>query len=156
MFDNNFNVIYGDTKTGRTSFLLDIALLLKQNDFKSFFLSCSTEFQNSRKIEPFDEFRVLPSSDEFNNLKNIEVIDEITRSKNYNFIIVDDIDYLSSNCVSALSKIEAKKIVTCLTHNNINLPKDSNFYNIEDTNIEIVKDYMISLKRDKKINSILK
>lgn len=156
MFDNNFNVIYGDRKTSRTNFLLELAFLLKNNDFKSFFLSCSLEFQNARNIEPFDEFRVLPSTDEFNNLKTIEVIAEITESKNYSYIIVDDIDYLSNRCISELGKINVKKIVTCLTHNTGKLPKDSNFFSVEDITIDSLKDYMTSLKRDKKINSILK
>lgn len=98
----------------------------------------------------------MPSTDEFNNLKTIEVITEITESKNYSYIIVDDIDYLSNRCISELGKINVKKIVTCLTHNIDKLPKGSNIYKVEDIAIGNLKDYMTSLKRDKKINSILK
>jgi thymidine kinase len=156
MLDSNFNIIYGDTKTGRTNLLLDIGVLFKLNDFKLFYIGCTSEFQNARNIESFDGFRFLPTTDELNNLKLIEVVKEITENKNYNYIIVDDIDYLSQKCISELFKINVKKISTCLSHNSIKLPKDSNFYRIEDINIDIIKDYIIPLKRDEKINSILK
>ena len=64
---------------------------------------------------------------------NYKVAKEITERDGYHFLVVDDIDYLSSDCINLLSAINVRKIATCL---NDNLKKisddDSDFYNIED------------------------
>jgi hypothetical protein len=96
----------------------------------------------------------------------IEVVKEITERDGYHFLVVDDIDYLSSDCINLISKINIRKIVTCL---NDNLKKitddDSNFYNIEDkvglniksdTGISTIGSIIKGIVREQKINIILK
>ena len=156
MFNSNYNIIHNDSKTGRTTFLLDLAHGLKNFGLKLFFLGCTSEL-TMRNLAFFDDCRITSTNEDYNNLKLIDVIKEITETRKYDFIIIDDIDYLTEKSIDALSKIKIKKIVTCLTHNVSKLPNNSNFYFLGDKNEkEIILDYIKSLTRDKKINSILK
>ena len=84
MFDLNFNIINGDQKTGKTTFLLELSSILKSYNFKVFFLGCTSEFQNARRsgdLISFDDFRIITTSDDYNNLKIIDVVREITDVK---------------------------------------------------------------------------
>lgn len=160
MFDLNFNTIHGDDKTGRTRFLLELSSILKSYGFKIFFLGCTSEFENAKRsgdLSSFDDFRIISTSDDFNNLKIIEVINEITDTKSYDYLIVDDIDYLSDNCINSIIKTKVKKVITCLSDNKKRLPESSTFYNITDIkDMTKINDYIKTLVRDQKINSILK
>ena len=81
----------------------------------------------------------------------------MSEKRNYNFIIIDDIDYLSKSCIDLLSSIDTKKIVTCLSDNCKKLPKDSNFYNISDvSDLSNIDEIVKKIIRDQKINSVLK
>ncbi len=156
MFNSNYNIIHNDSKTGRTDFLIDISRSLNGLGLKLFFFGCTSEL-DIRNLTFFNDFRITSTNEDYNNLKLIDVIKEITETRNYDFIIVDDIDYLTVKSIDALSKIKVKKIVTCLTHNVSKLPNNSNFYFLGDKNEkERILDYIKSLTRDKKINSILK
>lgn len=160
MFDLNFNIINGDQKTGKTTFLLELSSILKSYNFKVFFLGCTSEFQNARRsgdLISFDDFRIITTSDDYNNLKIIDVVREITDVKLYDYLIIDDIDYLSDNAIKSIINTNVKKIVTCLTDNLKKLPNNSTIYNIEDIkDTTQIKDYITTLIRDQKINSILK
>lgn len=167
MFDKNFNVISGDRMSGRTRFLLNLSKDLDNAGIKLFFLGCVNEFTYPKSsLSQFKEFRLLDTSNEYNNLKMIEVVKEITERDSYHFLVVDDIDYLSIECINLISKINIRKVVTCL---NDNLKKitddDSGFYNIEDkVGLNIKSDDGIStiggiiknIIREQKINKILK
>jgi thymidine kinase len=157
MFDTNFNIIHGDRISGRTQFLFKISNAFKEVDFKLFFLGCTDIDTKDRFNDVFEDYRVINTFDEINNFKIIEVIKELSEKRNYNFIIIDDIDYLSKSCIDLLSSIDTKKIVTCLSDNCKKLPKDSNFYNISDvSDLSNIDEIVKKIIRDQKINSVLK
>jgi len=167
MFDKNFNIISGERMSGRTRFLLNLSKDLDNIGIKLFFLGCVNEFSYPKSsLSQFKEFRLLDTSNDYNNLKIIEVAKEITERDGYHFLVVDDIDYLSSDCINLLSAINVRKISTCL---NDNLKKitddDSDFYNIEDkvglnikngTSISTIGCIIKGIVREQKINIILK
>ena len=85
------------------------------------------------------------------------MIKELIEKKKYNFLIIDDIDYLSKSCIELLSTIDVKKIVTSLSDNCKKLPKESNLYNIDNVcDLSKIDEVVKKIVRDKKINIILK
>lgn len=167
MFDKNFNIISGDRMSGRTRFLLNLSKDLDGSGIKLFFLGCVNEFSYPKtSLSQFKDYRLIDSSNDYNNLRTIEVVKEITERDGYHFLIVDDIDYLSTDCINLLSTINVRKIVTCLNINSNKITDtDSDFYNIEDKiGLNIKNDDGVStiggiiknIVREQKINKILK
>lgn len=167
MFDKNFNIISGDRMSGRTRFLLNLSKDLDGSGIKLFFLGCVNEFSYPKtSLSQFNDYRLIDSSNDYNNLRTIEVVKEITERDGYHFLIVDDIDYLSTDCINLLSTINVRKIVTCLNINSNKITDtDSDFYNIEDKiGLNIKNDDGVStiggiiknIVREQKINKILK
>jgi len=167
MFEKNFNIISGERMSGRTRFILNLSKDLDNIGIKLFFLGCVNEFSYSKSsLSQFKDFRLLDTSNDYNNLKMLEVIQEITERDSYHFLIVDDIDYLSSDCINLISKINIRKIATCLNNNLKKITDDdSDFYNIEDkvglnikndTGISTIGSIIKRIAREQKINTILK
>lgn len=158
MFDTNFNIIHGDRISGRTQFLFNISSDFREADVKLFFLGCAGNIDSKSKLlECFQDYRIINTFDEINNYKIIEVIKELIEKKKYNFLIIDDIDYLSKSCIELLSTIDVKKIVTSLSDNCKKLPKESNLYNIDNVfDLSKIDEVVKKIVRDKKINIILK
>jgi hypothetical protein len=167
MFEKNFNIISGERMSGRTRFILNLSKDLDNIGIKLFFLGCVNEFSYSKSsLSQFKDFRLLDTSNDYNNLKMLEVIQEITERDSYHFLIVDDIDYLSSDCINLISKINIRKIATCLNNNLKKITDDdSDFYNIEDkvglnikndTGISTIGSIIKGIVREQKINTILK
>jgi hypothetical protein len=168
MFDKNFNIIHGDRISGRTQFLFTISRIFNEAGVKLFFLACAGDnnvdsishlsvYSKNDSLKFFDDYRIINTFDEVNNLKIIEVIKELTNKKRYNFLIIDDIDYLSKSCLDLLSSIDAIKIVTCLTDNYKKISEESNFYNINDiADLSDINDFIKGIIRNQKINKVLK
>ena len=167
MFDKNFNVISGDRMSGRTRFLLNLSKDLDNAGIKLFFLGCVNEFSYPKSsLSQFKEYRLIDSSNDYNNLKMINVVKEITERDGYHFLIVDDIDYLSSDCIDLISKINTRKVVTCLDDGCQKITdEDSDFYNINDKislniksndGVSTIGGIIKKIVREQKINIILK
>jgi hypothetical protein len=167
MFDKKFNIISGDRMSGRTRFLLNLSKDLDNAGIKLFFLGCVNEFSYPKSsLSQFKDYRLLDTSNDYNNLKMIEVVKEITERDSYHFLVVDDIDYLSIECTNLISKINIRKVVTCLNDNCQKITdEDSDFYNINDKiSLNIKNDDGVStiggiiknIIREQKINKILK
>ena len=157
MFDSNVNIIYGSAKTGKTMFLLDISNVLKSLGMKLFFLGCTGEFEDFRRnktLSCFDDIRITTTNNNLNNSKLIEVIKEITENNNYDYIVVDDSDFLSDETLKLLLDLKVKKIITSFTHNIDRFENSSNLFNI--SHVSNVDDYIKSILREQKINKILK
>lgn len=154
MFDKNFNIISGNRESGRTRFILNLSKYLDGLGIKLFFLGCVDEFPYPKTfLSQFRDYRIIDSSD-YNNLRTIEMVKEITERYEYHFLIVDDIDYLSPDCINLLSKINVRKIVTCLNTNSNKIKDiDSDVFNIEEltSDVNIIK----SMVREQKINFLL-
>lgn len=158
MFDKNFNIIHGDRISGRTEFLFNISNSFNKVGLKLFFLSCTGDIETKDRFNDiFDDYRIINTFDEVNNYKVIEVVKELSEKRKYNFLIIDDIDYLPKSCVELLSEIDTSKIVTCLSDNYKKLPEESNFYNISDvSDLSNIDEIVKKIIRDQKINSVLK
>lgn len=167
MFEKNFNIISGERMSGRTRFLLNLSKDLDNIGIRLFFLGCVSEFSyNKNSLSQFKDYRLLDTSNDYNNLKMIEVIKEITERDGYHFLIVDDIDYLSSDCINLISEINIRKIATCLDDNFQKITDDDSFfYNISDKlGLNITSDDGVSsiggiiknIVRNQKINLLLK
>ncbi len=168
MFDKNFNIIHGDRISGRTQFLFTISKIFNEAGVKLLFLACAGDnnvdsvshlavYSKHDSLQFFDDYRIINTFDEVNNLKIIEVIKELTNKKRYNFLIIDDIDYLPKSCLDLLSSIDVIKIVTCLTDNYKKISEESNFYNINDiADLSDINDFIKGIIRNQKINKVLK
>jgi thymidine kinase len=145
MFDKNFNIIHGDRISGRTEFLFNISNSFNKVGLKLFFLSCTGDIETKDRFNDIFDYKV------------IEVVKELSEKRKYNFLIIDDIDYLPKSCVDLLSEIDTSKIVTCLSDNYKKLPEESNFYNISDvSDLSNIDEIVKKIIRDQKINSVLK
>jgi hypothetical protein len=166
MFDKNFNIIHGDRISGRTQFLFAISKAFNEVDVKLFFLACVGDvgdvnhlnvYDKHSSLSFYDDYRIINTLDEDGNYKIIEVVKELSEKRKYNFIIVDDIDYLPKSSLDLLLSIDTIKIATCLSDNCGKLPEDSNFYNIKDvSDLSNISDMIKRIVREQKINKILK
>ena len=175
MFDKDFNFITsGMRASGRTTFLFEVAKVLKKSGYKICFLGCTNEYEDENllleKHFNFDFYRTLVNSTD-ENIKIIELIKEISERDNYDFILIDDIDYVNSKLFDIISSIGVTKICTCLIFPNLDNVKNYNIfkvdthYNDEKSSLEINIDYdgvirtgcifLNSLVRDLKINNVL-
>lgn len=168
MFDKNFNIIVGDRASGRTNLLIEISSALKSVGYKLCFIGGTTELKdsfNNNKI--YDISRFAKTDDHWDTLM-MKSIKEITERDKYDYIIVDDLEYLTKNCLSVLDTISVRKIVTSLTDNIPDI-REKNLYEIvfpenKWGNIKLrindgeisPSDIIKTLTRDKKIKSILK
>jgi hypothetical protein len=168
MFSKNFNIIIGDRASSRTSFLFEMARLIKSFDKKICYIGGTDEFFEfaNNSVEKIYDSAFFYKND----VRLFQNIKEITERDNYEYIFIDDIDYISGNCIDILSSIRVKKIATCLTdhlpiiNQNINCYEIRNNYT-DDRNLvtlkigeDIIKtkDIINSISRDHKIKSILK
>lgn len=165
------NIIYGERGSGRSQFLIDISIALKAFGLKVFFIGATSEFSELRSVmKEFDSFDFLNSS-EYNNLKIIEKATEIIDIKDYNLLIVDDVDYISDEVFNNIMNIKVRKIFTCLDINKHKFAENSKFLEITNEYIDEEKrrksllktegesynndDFIKMIIREQKINSIL-
>jgi hypothetical protein len=172
MFSKNFNIIIGDRASSRTTFLFELARLIRSFDHKTCYIGGTDEFYdfaNNSVNKIYDSaFFYKKSSTGVRLFQNIK---EITERDGYEYIFID-IDYISHDCIDILSSIRVKKIATCLTDHLPVLNQDINCYEIrirnnysDDRNLvtlkigeDIIKtkDIITTLSRDQKIKSVLK
>jgi len=164
MFGKNFNIVIGDRASGRTTFLFELARLIKSFDKKICYVGGTDEFFEfaNNSVEKIYDSAFFYKND----IRLFQNIKEITERDNYEYIFVDDIDYISHDCIDILSSIRINKIATCLTDNLPIFNQDINCYEIKsDKNTlllkigeELVKtkDIITTLSRDQKIKSVLK
>jgi hypothetical protein len=180
MFKNNFSIIVGDSKTWKSSALHAIAYDLKsQLNKKIIFLAATHEFEGSSHFlnQRYDLYRFLSYDDE-NNMKTLQVIQELCQNDAIDFIFIDDIDcFFPSNepaakkYVSFLDKIPTRKIATCNDDSSIPLyefgheitdsenyflkmkyNKERSYATIDDV---LANDFIKSFIRDEKIKTLL-
>jgi hypothetical protein len=71
----------------------------------------------------FDTTKTLNSTP-YNNEKTIQVINELVRGGRFDYLVVDDIDFLTKDCILELIKIPVKKLFTFTEFIIINKPKE--------------------------------
>ncbi len=171
MFDSSLNIITGDRTSGRSIFLLNLAENLQKSGSKVYFVCATNDLkENIRTLKDFVGYDFFSSS-ESNNLKIIEKVNELIKYNKFNFLLVDDIDYLSSGVIEALVNLPIKKIASslfdnlCLIKEDFNEYKLINEYNYDllkniqtltnNDNTYLVDDIFNSFSRNEKINTIL-
>lgn len=184
MFKKNFNIIVGNNSTWKSSALHAFAYDLKsQLNMKIIFLGATNEFEEKTHFmnERYELCRFL-SSDDTNNMKTLQLIEEICIKDGIDFIFIDDIDYLydylfpnnditTKKYINFLDKIPVRKIATCSDSSSIPLfnfsdeitdsenyflhikyNKGRSYATIDDVK---VNDFIKSFIRDEKIKTIL-
>lgn len=172
MFNDDFNVINGDRASGKSIFLRELSRVLKKLNYKVCFIDTLGEANLSSRNSDIDLIKVLGDS-EYNNKKTIQVIKEITERDNYDFILVDDTDYLSESIIKDIKNIRVKKIIACTILDNTGFDKKDTYkintvynesklresftieYSDKYLNIENLEEFYTQVIRDEKLTKIL-
>ena len=172
MFGTNLILLKGDRGSGKSTFAFDFSKYTYSSGMKVCYVSCSDNISYMDKH--FDLVKSLTSS-EYNNDKTIQVINEIVTKEKFDYLVVDDIDFLTKKCIVSLSKINVKKVFTFTEFIVIEMPgvlskvepiiitssyneSVETFY-LQSSNIneefKNVSDFLKEKIRDKKLNTIL-
>ena len=159
MFDTNLILLKGDRGSGKSTFAFDFSKYTYSSGMKVCYVSCSDNISYMDKH--FDLVKSLTSS-EYNKEK-------------FDYLVVDDIDFLTKKCIVSLSKINVKKVFTFTEFIVIEMPgvlskvepiiitssyneSVETFY-LQSSNIneefKNVSDFLKEKIRDKKLNTIL-
>lgn len=156
ILEQGINFFKGDHKTGRTYLLFKISNYLKSINKNLCFIGGTNENENETLILRNFEYSFFNKSDK----RLFELVSQLKDS--YDYIIIDDIDYINHDFIEILFKTKKTIICTCLeSRNYIELNYHSvNFY-IENLNIETptgeysLGDFMRVIKMEDKINLLL-
>jgi hypothetical protein len=178
MFKNNFNIIIAPAKTWKSSALHAFAYDLKsQLNKKIIFLGATHEFEGSTHFmnQRYELYRFMSYDDE-NNMKTLQVIEELCKKEKIDFLFVDDIESFfpvskaaAKKYVEFIDKIPVRKVATCNDESSIPLYDyeitDSKNYFLEMRynkgrsyamiNDVIANDFIKAFIRDEKIKTIL-
>jgi hypothetical protein len=150
------NFFKGDHKTGKTHLLWNLSSHLENLDKKICFIGGTNEHEDDSMFLRKFEFSFFRKDD----IRTFELVLQLRNS--YDYIIIDDIDYINDDYIQILFKSNKTIICACSknrVYTNINYPS-ANFY-IKDTNIETpigtyqLDNFMKSIQRVDKINLIL-
>jgi len=150
MFNNNFTIITGEPRTGKSTALHELAYELKHAfGMKIAFLAATNEFEDHIRFlgDRYEIYRFLSYSEE-NDMKTLLLIEELCQRKKIDFVFIDDIEsFFPSNeaaakkYVSFIDKIAARKVAACCDDSSIPLP----LYRFE-KEMSDVKNYFISME----------
>lgn len=176
MFDKNVNIIKSKQRQGTTTFLEMFSKSLMDSGYKVCYIGASKD-NNINYKDKFNFYRIIASVfDE--DYKMLSLISEIIIRDKYDYLFIDDIEYLYSSkfyskyeidkLIENIDNIPVKKIITCDIGDFPSLPTYSitsnNFFNNSEEHIfenylidgieptQIIKSYI----RDIKIENILK
>lgn len=172
MFDSDLILLKGDRESGKSTFAFDFSKYIHSSGMKVCYVRCSENINYMDKH--FDLVKSLTQTD-YNNDKTIQVINEIVTKEKFDYLIVDDIDFLTKKCIESLSKINVKKVFTFTEFIVIEMPSVlrkvepiimTSTYNesvrtfyLQSSNINEefrnVSDFLKEKIRDKKLNTIL-
>ena len=148
MFDKDLVLIQGERNSGKSIFIYEFAKYFTSIGSRICFVSCSDSEDYLGKI--FYTTKSLNST-EYNNKKTIQVIDELIKRDKFDYLVVDDIDFLTKDCILELIKLPVKKLFTFTEFVILNKPKE---LDIEPLQISSVSELLKEI-RDKKINLLL-
>jgi len=157
ILEAGINFFKGDHKTGKTHLLWNLSSHLESLDKKICFIGGTNEHEdNSMFLRKF-EFSFFRKDD----IRTFELALQLRKS--YDYIVIDDVDYINDDYIQILFKSKKTIICTCLQNRvylNINYPHQ-NFY-IKNGYIELpngdevtMNNLFKSLRREDKINLLL-
>jgi hypothetical protein len=157
ILEGGINFFKGDHKTGKTHFLWNLSSYLESLNKKICFIGGTNEHEDDSMFLRKFEFSFFRKDDK----RTFDLVSQLRNS--YDYIVIDDIDYINDDFIQILFKTNRTIICTCLQNRvylNINYPHQ-NFYikngYIElPTGDEVTMDNLLkSLKREDKINLLL-
>jgi hypothetical protein len=156
ILEQGINFFKGDHKTGRTYLLFKISNYLKNINKKLCFIGGTHEYENETLILRNFEYSFFNKDDK----RTFELVYQLKDS--YDYIIIDDIDYINHEFIEILFQTKKTIICTSLVSRNyskLNYPLVK-FYiknsNIETTNGEYsLSNFMKVIQREDKINLLL-
>lgn len=168
MFNEDFNIIVGGRKSGKTLFLFELATVLKSIGYKLCFIGGTDEMPIDDDIMScFELSRILSSSkSKEENKKTMSLIKEKAERDKYDFILIDDIDWVRKSVIRMMKDMDVTKICTCvdipeLIQDSIKSEIESNYndqtpYCITTVGNVPIKEFIKSLIRDQKIKKVIK
>ncbi len=181
MFNKNFNIILGKRSSGKTYLLWEISKIFKSLGYKICFIGLSNEFTEGYVgddfLKHFDLHRNLTDITGNNDIKMLELVKEIVERDKFDFIFIDDM-HLNERIHKLISEIEVRKVCTSNSISSskqspISFDKDFDTYSINNSYddetmksvsmiqyngllVGEIKEFLLSLTRELKINNVLK
>lgn len=156
ILEQGINFFKGDHKTGKTHLLWNISSYLESIGKKLCFIGGTNEHEDDSMFLRKFEFSFFRKDDK----RTFDLVSQLKDS--YDYIIIDDIDYINHDFIEILFKTKKTIICTCLesrSYIKLNYPS-INFY-INNTNIVTpigvyqLDNFMKVIKREDKINLLL-
>lgn len=156
ILEQGINFFKGGHKTGKTHLLWNLSSYLENIGKRLCFISGTNEHEDDSMFLRKFEFSFFRKDDR----RTFDLVFQLKDS--YDYIIIDDIDYINHDFIEILFKTKKTIICTCLESRNyieLNYPS-VNFY-IKNSNIETptgeypLTDFMKVIKREDKINLLL-
>jgi hypothetical protein len=176
VIENQFNIIIGESNIGRSEFLYQISNRLNQLGYNICIVSGDGSGSDGGPV-PLIERDILHLLNK-NDVRLYKMMNE----SNLDIILIDDICYLSDDCLSEVINTDKIIISNCLMYRNIigfrstprktftpvilnDMIKKSDIFKLTKTTIEynnsiidrndFLDNFLKQLKRDLKINSLL-
>ena len=157
MVNNLRNIIIGDSNTGKSTFLYQISNILSDCGYSV----CLIDGDGSGIVYTLNS-KII----HLLNKNDFRLFRMVNETRYIDIILIDDIGYLSENCLSEISKSRKPIISTCFKNWDINtqfdnFTKKSKIYKLDKTTIEIDTDiidrnkYLTQIQREIKLKSLL-
>lgn len=175
ILEQGINFFRGDHKTGKTYFLWKLASHLNSLDKKMCFIGATNEHEDNSMFLRIFEFSFFRKDD----IRTFELVLELRNS--YDYIIIDDIDYINDKYIQILFKSKKTIICTCYLflpikkkdshYLNVNYPQNNFYINRDNNSIQLsvssslpgsesseisVDSFLKSITREIKIDFLLK
>jgi hypothetical protein len=156
ILEQGINFFKGDHKVGKTHLLWNISSYLESIGSKICFIGGTNEHEDDSMFLRKFEFSFFRKDDK----RTFDLVSQLKES--YDYIIIDDIDYINHDFIEILFKTNRTIICTCLEwrkYYKLNYPS-VNFY-IKNSNIETpvglyqLDTFMKVIQREDKINLLL-
>lgn len=165
MFVSGFNLILGHKSFGRSKFLFSVAKIFQDLNYKTLFYGATDEYNCSsfKYNSPFDLMLFYRFGDK--RCRLTENILQMCSNGKFDYVFIDDIDYMSLSDIKILSNISTVPLIcTCdvskipekinnFKHFEI-IKGDTLFFCYENQKIQL-NDFYNIISRDEKINSIV-
>ena len=156
--DNLRNIIIGESNVGKSTFLYQLSNFLNENGYSV----CLIDGDGSGLSDPMIDSDIL----HIYNKNDSRLFRMVNETRYIDIILIDDIGYLSDNCLFEISKSRKPIISTCFKNWDINtqfdrFTKNSKIFKLTKTTIEVDDSiidrnkYLTQLKREIKLKSLL-
>lgn len=158
--DNGINFIKGDHKSFKTTLLYDISKHLHDSGKRLLFIGGTNEKEEHESFLRIFNYSFF-NSNFVGDRKIFDIAYELR--ENYDYIIIDDIDYINDTYIELLFKTNKPIICTCLTwrvYFQLNYPYldffiENGEIKLQNGDILNIDGFIKRIKREDKINLLL-